>query len=85
MLSKDEILATVREIVADQLGLETGDIKEGANFSTELGADSLDVVELVMKFEEEFSVEISDEAASKISTVQEAVDYVFDEQPKQIG
>lgn len=81
MLSKDEILATVREIVADQLGLEANEIKQGANFSTELGADSLDVVELVMKFEEEFGVEISDDAASKISTVQEAVDYVFDEQP----
>jgi len=82
MFTKDEILVTVREIVAEQLGIEIADIKQDANFSTELGADSLDVVELVMKFEEEFGVEITDDAASKISTVQEAVDYVFDEQPQ---
>jgi|TARA_B110000967_G_scaffold203157_1_gene243318 acyl carrier protein len=70
------ILEKVKVIVADQLGLEEDQVKPDANFSTELGADSLDVVELVMSLEEEFEIEIPDESASNISTVQEAVDYI---------
>ena len=64
------ILEKVKVIVADQLGLEEDQVKPDANFSTELGADSLDVVELVMSLEEEFEIEIPDESASNISTVQ---------------
>ncbi len=70
------ILEKVQVIVAEQLGLEEEQVKADANFSTELGADSLDVVELVMALEEEFEIEIPDESAANISTVQEAVDYI---------
>lgn len=70
------ILEKVQVIVAEQLGLEEEQVKANANFSTELGADSLDVVELVMALEEEFEIEIPDESAANISTVQEAVDYI---------
>jgi len=70
------ILEKVQVIVAEQLGLGELQVKANANFSTELGADSLDVVELVMALEEEFEIEIPDESAANISTVQEAVDYI---------
>ena len=70
------ILEKVQVIVAEQLGLEEEQVKANANFSTELGADSLDVVELVIALEEEFEIEIPDESAANISTVQEAVDYI---------
>jgi|TARA_B110000444_G_scaffold75469_1_gene71091 acyl carrier protein len=71
-----EILGKVQSIVAEQLGLEEDQVKASANFSTELGADSLDVVELVMALEEAFEIEIPDESAANISTVQDAVDYI---------
>ena len=71
-----EILEKVKTIVAEQLGLGEEQIKAGANFSAELGADSLDVVELVMALEEAFELEIPDESAANISTVQDAVDYI---------
>lgn len=66
----------VREIVADQLSVEAGIVTPQARFVEDLGADSLDVVELVMRFEEEFEVEIPDEDAEKLSTVGAAVDYI---------
>lgn len=72
----NEILDKVRTIVAEQLCLEESQVRPDANFSTELGADSLDVVELVMALEEGFGIEIPDEAASSISTVEEAADYI---------
>jgi|TARA_B110000208_G_scaffold178875_1_gene227149 acyl carrier protein len=71
-----EILGQVITIVAEQLGLEEDQIKDESNFSAELGADSLDVVELVMALEEAFELEIPDESAANISTVQDAVDYI---------
>lgn len=71
-----EILSKVQTIVAEQLGLEDDQVKANSNFSTELGADSLDVVELVMALEEAFEIEIPDESAANISTVQDAVDYI---------
>ena len=66
----------VREIVADQLSVEAGIVTPQARFVEDLGADSLDVVELVMRFEEEFEVEIPDEDAEKLTTVGAAVSYI---------
>jgi len=70
------IEARVRRIVAEQLGLKEDEVSLDAAFSDDLGADSLDVVELVMALEEEFDIEILDEEAGKIATVQSAVDYI---------
>tara|TARA_B110000116_G_C16345148_1_gene362908 strand:+ start:94 stop:342 length:249 start_codon:yes stop_codon:yes gene_type:complete len=66
----------VRSIIAEQLGLKSDEIKDNASFVDDLGADSLDTVELVMALEEEFETEIPDEDAEKITTVQNAIDYV---------
>jgi acyl carrier protein len=64
-------------IVAEQLGIEAENVRIDASFIEDLGADSLDTVELVMALEEEFSCEIPDDAAEKITTVRDAVDYVL--------
>ena len=69
-------LESVRKIVAEQLGVEEGTIEPGSHFQNDLGADSLDTVELVMAFEEEFDLEIPDEEAEKIATVGDAVNYI---------
>ena len=66
----------VKKIVSDQLGKSTDEIQSDSSFVDGLGADSLDTVELVMALEEEFDVEISDEQAENISTVQSAIDYI---------
>lgn len=66
----------VRKIIAEQLGVEEEDVTMEASFVEDLGADSLDTVELVMAFEEEFGIEIPDEDAEKILTVQSAIDYI---------
>ena len=66
----------VKQIIIEQLGVEAGQVTEGAKFVEDLGADSLDTVELVMALEEEFSIEIPDEDAEKITTVGDAVGYV---------
>ena len=66
----------VKEIIVDQLGVDENQVVESASFIEDLGADSLDTVELVMALEEEFDVEISDEDAEKISKVQDAIDYI---------
>lgn len=66
----------VKQIVAEQLGVDEDQVTPGAAFMDDLGADSLDTVELVMALEEEFDVEISDEDAEKIQKVQDAVDYI---------
>ena len=66
----------VKEIIVDQLGVDENQVTVGASFIEDLGADSLDTVELVMALEEEFDVEISDEDAEKISKVQDAIDYI---------
>ena len=65
----------VKKIIAEQLGVNEGEIKIESSFVDDLGADSLDTVELVMALEEEFGIEIPDEDAEKITTVQNAVDY----------
>ncbi len=66
----------VKEIIVDQLGVEEKQVSGNAAFIDDLGADSLDTVELVMALEEAFDIEIPDEEAEKISTVQDAVDYI---------
>jgi acyl carrier protein len=66
----------VKKIVAEQLGLDKERITHDASFVDDLGADSLDTVELVMAFEEEFNIEIPDEAAEKIITIQDALNYI---------
>ena len=66
----------VIKIIAEQLGVDEEDVTPEAKFVDDLGADSLDTVELVMAFEEEFGIEISDEDAEKILTVQNAIDYI---------
>ena len=66
----------VKSIIVEQLGVDAAEVKPEASFVEDLGADSLDTVELIMAFEEEFGVEISDEDAEKIRRVQDAVDFV---------
>ena len=66
----------VKHIIVEQLGVDEDEVKSEASFVDDLGADSLDVVELVMALEEEFSLEISDEDAEKLTTVQKAIDYI---------
>jgi acyl carrier protein len=66
----------VKKIVAEQLGVAEADVKNESSFVNDLGADSLDTVELVMALEEEFECEIPDEDAEKIATVQQAIDYI---------
>ena len=72
----DDVSSKVKKIVADHLGVEEEKVTEEASFIDDLGADSLDTVELVMAFEEEFEIEIPDEEAEKIATVQDAVNYI---------
>jgi len=71
-----EIEGKVKKIISEQLGVPESDVKPEASFVNDLGADSLDTVELVMALEEEFGVEIPDEDAEKIATVQNAIDYI---------
>lgn len=66
----------VKEIVVEQLGVDEADVAIESTFIDDLGADSLDIVELIMAFEEEFNIEIPDEAAEKIKTVKDAVEYI---------
>lgn len=71
-----DIAERVKKIVVEHLGVDAAKVTDNASFIDDLGADSLDTVELVMAFEEEFSVEIPDDAAEKIVTVKDAVDYI---------
>ncbi len=71
-----DLEAQVKAIIADKLGVEEGDIIPEASFTNDLGADSLDTVELIMEFEKDFSVTIPDEDAEKIITVGDAINYL---------
>ncbi|HAZ48027.1 MAG TPA: acyl carrier protein [Cyanobacteria bacterium UBA11369] len=75
-MSQQDTFDRVQKIVAEQLGVDAAEVVPQANFANDLGADSLDTVELVMALEEEFDIEIPDDAAEKMMTVQEAVDYI---------
>jgi acyl carrier protein len=70
------VMEKVKSIIVEQLGVDEEEVTLEASFTDDLGADSLDIVELVMAFEEEFGIEIPDESAEKISTVRQAVDYI---------
>lgn len=72
------IEAKIKEIIAEQLGIRESEIQAQANFLEDLGADSLDIVELIMAMEEEFDLEIPDEEAERILTVSDAVNYVVE-------
>jgi acyl carrier protein len=71
-----DIAGRVKKIVVEHLGVDEGKVSEGASFIDDLGADSLDTVELVMAFEEEFNIEIPDDAAEKIQTVGDAIKFI---------
>ena len=71
-----EIEAKVKAIIVDKLGVEESEVQESASFTNDLGADSLDTVELIMEFEKVFGISISDEAAEKITTVGDAIAYI---------
>ncbi|NEP80869.1 MAG: acyl carrier protein [Okeania sp. SIO3C4] len=75
-MSQDDIFDKVQTIVSNQLEKPKEEVKSESNFANDLGADSLDTVELVMALEEEFDIEIPDEVAEQISTVQAAVEYI---------
>ena len=80
IMSQEAILEKVRSIVSEQLSVDAGEVKAESNFQNDLGADSLDTVELVMALEEAFDIEIPDEAAEGIATVGDAVKYIEDKQ-----
>lgn len=71
-----DVAERVKKIIVEHLGVEMAKVVDNASFIDDLGADSLDTVELVMAFEEEFNIEIPDEAAEKITTVKDAVSYI---------
>ena len=71
-----EIASRVKAIIVDKLGVEESEVTETASFTNDLGADSLDTVELIMEFEKEFGISIPDDKAEKIGTVQDAVAYI---------
>ena len=75
-MDREELLDKVKTVIVDQLGVDEDEVSEEAAFVDDLGADSLDIVELVMALEEEFGVSIPDEQAEKIKTVGDAVDYI---------
>lgn len=76
MSANDKVQEKVAEIIAEQLGVDVGEVKADASFTDDLGADSLDIVELVMALEEEFGIEIPDEDSEKIVKVADAVAYI---------
>jgi len=76
MAQVQDVEARVKEIIVEQLGVDASEVSPQASFVNDLGADSLDTVELVMALEEEFDIEIPDEEAEKIQSVSQAVDYI---------
>jgi len=72
----ESIADKVKDIIAEELGVDREEVTDNARFIDDLGADSLDTVELVMRFEEEFGIEIPDEDAEKIQSVRDAIDYI---------
>jgi len=81
MATKADVHSKVVDLICQNLGVSADEIVPDASFIDDLGADSLDIVELVMLIEREFDIEIPDEDAEKISTVQDAIDYINDHRP----
>ena len=77
-MSKEEIMAKLKPVIAEQLGVDEGEVTDTASFTEDLNADSLDLVELIMSLEEQFGLQISDDDAEKLTTVGEAVDYIYE-------
>jgi acyl carrier protein len=75
-MAKESIEEKVKQIIVEELGVDEAEVTPNARFIDDLGADSLDTVELVMRFEEEFSIEIPDEEAEKILSVKNAIDFI---------
>jgi len=75
-MGREEIAKIVKDIIVEKLGVDGSEVTENASFVDDLGADSLDIVELVMDFEEKFGLEIPDEDAEKIKTVGDAINYI---------
>jgi acyl carrier protein len=80
LASRDEVFERVKELLAEQLGVDENEITDEASFQEDLDADSLDLVELIMELEDQFGMKISDDDAQKIQTVGQAVDYVSSHQ-----
>jgi acyl carrier protein len=81
--SIEEIEKKVKQIIADELGVEESEVTPNARFIDDLGADSLDTVELVMRLEEEFGIEIPDESAEKIKSVRDALNFIEEHKKKE--
>ncbi|HEU4781811.1 MAG TPA: acyl carrier protein [Ktedonobacterales bacterium] len=77
-MSKEEIMGKLKPVIAEQLGVDENEVTDTASFTEDLNADSLDLVELIMSLEEQFGLQISDEDAEKLTTVGEAVDYIYE-------
>ncbi|MBR1871783.1 MAG: acyl carrier protein [Bacteroidales bacterium] len=75
-MTQEEVVKKVKDIIVDKLGCEPSEVTESASFTNDLGADSLDTVELIMEFERVFNIKISDEEGSGIATVGDAIEYV---------
>lgn len=78
-LTRDQVTSQVKDLIADSLGVDQDSIQVTSSFIDDLGADSLDIVELVMAIEKDFELDIPDEDAERISTVQDAIDYILDQ------
>lgn len=76
-MTRDEVAKKVEDIIVDKLNVDASEVKDEANFTLDLGADSLDTVELIMEFEKEFDIKIEDDEAQKIQTVGDAIDHVL--------
>ena len=79
----NDVFERIKKLTAEQLGIEVDTIKEESDFIKDLGADSLDTVELLMAFEEEFSIEIPEEIAEKINTVKQAIEHIEEQQQQK--
>ena len=81
MASKEDVIEKVKELISSSLGVSADEVESSSSFIDDLGADSLDIVDLVIAIEKEFDIEIPDEDAEKITTVQDAIDYINNHMP----